>query len=93
MTSTKFFQSFYRCSSLLGLMQIEGIFFIDSFDVTFQKHMFNISRLLNTAKIEKKVRIRSKPMKHSLTMRKYTTGMDVIKNGLSICELRLYYTL
>jgi hypothetical protein len=54
MTLTKVLQNFYRYSSLLGLMQIEcNIFFIDSFDVTLQIHMFNISLLLNRAKTEK----------------------------------------
>ncbi len=54
MNLTKHLKIFYRCSSLLGLMQIGCNFFlVDSFDVTLKIHMFNISPLLNTAKIEK----------------------------------------
>jgi hypothetical protein len=49
------FSNCYRCSSLLGLMQIECNFFlIDSLDVNLQLYMFNTSPLLNTAKIGRK---------------------------------------
>ncbi len=74
-------------------MQIKGNFFlIDSFDFTFQIHMFNISPLLNTAKIEKKVKMRSKLMKHFLIIRKDTTVMDVITNcvGYLCIEVALH---
>ncbi len=67
MTLTKFCQNFYPCPSFLELMQIKCKFFlIDSLAVTLQIHMFNISSLLNAPKIEKKLKMGSKLMKHPL---------------------------
>jgi hypothetical protein len=52
---TNVFQNFDGCSSLIGFMRIEYIFFlIDSLDVALQKYIFNTSSRLNTAKIERK---------------------------------------
>ncbi len=54
MTLTIFCQNFDRCPYCLELMQIKSkFFFIDSLDNILQIHMFNISPLLNTSKIEK----------------------------------------
>jgi hypothetical protein len=42
------------------------VFLIDSLDVTLQIHMFNTSSLLNAPKIEKKLKMGSKLMRHTL---------------------------
>jgi hypothetical protein len=65
MTDEIFFHNLYWCPSPLGLVQIECNFFlIDSLHVTSLKYMFNIFLLLNTATIEKKIKMGSKFMKH-----------------------------
>ncbi len=62
---TKIFQDFYRCGSLVQLMQIEHVFFlIDSLDAALQESILNICPRWNMTKIEKKRG--PKLMKHPL---------------------------